>query len=75
MDCMLVIMGRTGYNGWMDGWGVWRGIRGRVWAELKGHFVRGLWGTMNCFFVFFCLGIMRCSGLCNGDWGGTRHNG
>jgi hypothetical protein len=50
MDCMLVMMGRTGHNGWMDG--EYGEELGGVWAELKGSFCLGTMGD-ELFFLFF----------------------
>jgi hypothetical protein len=57
MDCMLVMMGRTGHNGWMDG--EYGEELGGVWAELKGSFCLGTMGDelFFLFFFFFAWGL------------------
>lgn len=70
MDCMLVIMERTGHNGWMDGeYG--EELGGEFGRRAEGSFCLGTIGD-NELFLVFCLGIMRCNGLCNGDEGANK---
>jgi hypothetical protein len=50
MDCMLVIMGSTGHNGWMDGeYG--EKLGGEVGQRVDGSFCLGTMEDNELFFV------------------------